>query len=94
MKQDKDSHGLNQGANSLPSGQYLTNQEQIPVLVLNVDLDNAVIISSRYAKDVGGTTSGDFLGVSASRFISHILADATWGTVNPSSGEWLPVGYS
>lgn len=92
MKQDKDSHDLKQKADSFPSGQYLTSQEQIPVLVLHVDVDNAIIISTRCAKDVASTTSGDFLGVSASHFVSHILADATWGTVNPSSGEWLPVG--
>lgn len=79
-------------------GCALTAHERQPALVIHVDVDNILVSSSRYARDAMGAADGVFQDMSAKQLVSHILAEAAWGTIAPESGEWVPVstcdGYS
>lgn len=81
-----------EGTSPSPTGHTLTPQEQAPIIILHVDIDNGVTVSTRYARDSESAKVGAFLGAPVTRFASHILAEATWGTVNSATGEWFPVG--
>lgn len=70
--------------------EVLTAQEQVPVIVLHVDVENSMVSSSRYSKDVVSALSGDLLDASAKAFASHVLAEAAWGTINAETGSWAP----
>lgn len=69
----------------------LSSHEAQPLLVIHVDVENILILSSRYAKDAASAARGELLDTSARRFASHVLAEAAWGAIAPESGEWKAV---
>lgn len=71
--------------------EVLTAHEQTPVILLHVDVENSMILSSKYAHDAVSALSGNFFSAPAKAFASHILAEAAWGTINADCGSWAPV---
>ena len=65
--------------------------EPQPLTILHVDIDNSITLSSTYATDVASAVKGNLITISAKKFVSHVLAEAAWGTINAETGEWSPV---
>lgn len=80
-----------QGSSAASAGHPLTPQEQLPILILHVDVENSMLATSRYAKDAVSAGRGNLLDTSARRLVSHVLAEAIWGTINAETGNWSPV---
>lgn len=60
-------------------------------LIIHIDIDNSFVLSTRWALDRHSAEDGLLRPTSAALSASQILAEASWGTIDHESGDWIPV---